>query len=43
VIAGLEMETAFDPETMVILAREDFVVRSLHTGTGQETWTATYG
>lgn len=28
---------------MVLVGREDYIVRSLHAPSGQETWNATYG
>lgn len=32
-----------DPEALIVMGREDFIVRSLRMGTGQEMWNATFG
>jgi len=38
---GLQLN--MDPESLILMGREDFIVRSLRMGTGQETWNATFG
>ncbi|KAG1652981.1 hypothetical protein FOA52_006315, partial [Chlamydomonas sp. UWO 241] len=38
----LKLQGGVDPERTIALAREDFVVRSMHYATGAETWNATF-
>lgn len=43
VAAGLQLRARSDPDSYVLVGREDFIVRALHAGSGRETWNATFG